>query len=87
MFSILFDYHPAVKKPNLAFSAPGVARIVTDYANRGSVLVKLCKKRHHGFSVLGVEVSRGLILSRPHSPLSYPQNVSSGRRIPRILTF
>src|SRR5437667_7366969 len=59
-FLSLFD-DTAVEQMDSALGEVGVALVVGDHADGGAVAVQVAQQLHHRFTVLGVQVSSGLV--------------------------
>src|SRR6267154_3598945 len=56
-----FFYDAAVEEVNGALGEVGVALVVRDHANGGAIAMQVAQQFHHRFTVLGVQVSGGLV--------------------------
>src|SRR5258708_17085898 len=56
-----FFYDAAVEEVNGALGEVGVALVVRDHADGRAVAMQVAQQFHHGFAVLGVQVSGGLV--------------------------
>src|SRR5258707_4240006 len=56
-----FFYDAAVEEVNGALGEVGVALVVRDHADGCAIAMQVAQQFHHGFTVLGVQVSGGLV--------------------------
>src|SRR6267154_2373934 len=56
-----FFYDAAVEEVDGALGEVGVALVVRDHANGGAIAMQVAQQFHHGFAVLGVQVSGRLV--------------------------